>query len=71
LAICLFCGWKILKCTRFITPEHADLVRIHPVVEAHEAAMAGDGNEVGLRRRLAQIVRVGLKLGRASRSSRV
>ncbi|KXH46421.1 histidine permease [Colletotrichum salicis] len=26
LAICLLCGWKILKRTKFVKPEHADLV---------------------------------------------
>ncbi|KAJ3948526.1 uncharacterized protein N0V96_002781 [Colletotrichum fioriniae] len=71
LAICLFCGWKILKRTKFIRPEHADLVWIRPTVDEHEAAMAGNENEVGLRRRLAQMVRVDLKLSRASRSPRV
>ncbi|KAK1532176.1 general amino acid permease AGP2 [Colletotrichum costaricense] len=71
LAICLFCGWKILKRTQFVRPEHADLVWIRPAVDEHEAAMAGNENEVGLRRRLAQLVRVDMKLSRASRSPRV
>ncbi|GJC92776.1 general amino acid permease AGP2 [Colletotrichum higginsianum] len=77
IAVCLFCGWKAFGRTRFVKPEDADLIGIRPALEEHEAAMAmsmainEDDNEVGLRRRLAQVVRANLGVGRPLRSSQV
>ncbi|KAF9873724.1 histidine permease [Colletotrichum karsti] len=68
LAICLFCGFKVIRRTKFVRPEHADLVWIRPAVDEHEAAMA-DKEEVGLRRRMAQLLKVDLEHGRSSSGS--
>ncbi|KAL0935942.1 general amino acid permease agp2 [Colletotrichum truncatum] len=68
LAVCLFCGWKLFRRTKFVEPEHADLVWIRPAVDEHEASMA-DREEVGIRRRMAQMLKVDLKFGRSSNGS--
>lgn len=57
LAICTFSGWKILKRTRPVHPEQADLVWARPAVDEHEAMM-GEEEHVGLHRRFMQLLRV-------------
>ncbi|OHW99442.1 general amino acid permease agp2 [Colletotrichum incanum] len=69
VAIFLFCRRKITRRGQFVKPEDADLVWIRPAVDEHEAAMAINENEVGLLRRLVQMARMNLKLGRSLRSS--
>ncbi|GKT54523.1 general amino acid permease agp2 [Colletotrichum tofieldiae] len=64
-AIRLFCGWKMIRGSRFVKPEDADLVWILPAIDKNEAAMAINEDEVGLRRRLVQMGSVDLKLGRS------
>ncbi|KAL1871756.1 hypothetical protein Plec18167_006906 [Paecilomyces lecythidis] len=40
LAICTFCGWKVVKRTRFVPPEEADMIWARPAIDRHEALMA-------------------------------
>ncbi|KAF5494267.1 General amino acid permease AGP2 [Colletotrichum siamense] len=68
LAFLLFGGWKIFNRTRFIRPEHADLVGIRPAVDEHEASTI-DKEEVGLRRRMTQLLNARFRFHRDSRRS--
>lgn len=68
LAVLLFGGWKVFNRTRFIRPEHADLVGIRPAVDEHEASMI-EKEEVGLRRRMAQLLNARFRFHRDSRRS--
>jgi amino acid transporter len=45
VAPCLFFGWKLVKRTKFIKPEEADLVWDRPAIDAYEAAWDDDGND--------------------------
>jgi amino acid transporter len=36
----LYLGWKVVKRTKFIKPEEADLVWERPVIDAYEANVA-------------------------------
>lgn len=40
IAICTFSGWKLLKRTKFVKPEEADLVWARPLIDQHEALFA-------------------------------
>lgn len=71
IATCPFCGCEIIKRIGFAKPERADLVCIRTVIDQHEDAMAVKENGVDLRRRLAHMVRVDLKLGWSLRNPQV
>lgn len=63
VAICLFSGWKMLKRTKFVKPEEADLVWARPIVDQHEALFA-ESEDVGF----WQSVRGFLKLDKLGHS---
>ncbi|OJJ70953.1 hypothetical protein ASPBRDRAFT_66007 [Aspergillus brasiliensis CBS 101740] len=54
LAIGTFTGWKIVKRTRLVRPQEADLVWVRPAVDAHEAAM--EVEQAGTRKRVMQVL---------------
>ncbi|KAF0315550.1 general amino acid permease agp2, partial [Colletotrichum asianum] len=68
LAVLLFGGWKVFNRTRFIRPEHADLVGIRPAVDEPEASMI-DKEEAGLRTRMTQLLNARFRFHRDSRRS--
>ncbi|KZF24971.1 AAT family amino acid transporter [Xylona heveae TC161] len=67
LAICTFSCWKIIKRTRFVSPDKADLVWERPVIDRYEAMMLHD--DVGMRRKFMQKLGLYSQRIRWSRSS--
>lgn len=39
VCIVLFVGWKVIKKTKFVRPEEADLVWDKPIIDAYEASI--------------------------------
>lgn len=69
LVIGTFTGWKIVKRTRLVRPQEADLVWVRPAVDAHEAAM--EEEQAGTRKRVMQVLQATWKGTRVAGPSMV
>lgn len=69
LAPLTFLGWKLVKKTKFVSPEKADLVWERPIVDAYEADFAN--KPVGFWTEMAQMVGLKKEEGREVRRSSV
>lgn len=54
LAPVLFCGWKLIKRTKFVLPLEADLVWERPIIDAYEESFYGP--PVGFWTEIVQLV---------------
>ena len=61
LAPITFLGWKLVKRTKFVKPEEADLIWERPVIDAYEKTFIDD--PVGFWREMIQLVGLGRKKG--------
>lgn len=61
LAPLLFLAWKVIKKTKLIKPEEADLVWDRPAIEAYEAEMMITNPPVGFWREMGQMVGIAKK----------